>query len=1094
MSFGPAQLNSAVSLLDEKIAELETAIASASNDAQARISRDLKRAWEGVYNALSFSPTPASQSPCSYSMWAANSSPRFPPNANVPLEPQEHSGNAGSGSMAAELSIHDLTGSTLCDGCKQHASDVLWVCISCRGRHRLCNSCKVSNTHHSPASEDASSHKHRYVAWPLLCKTIKDDQCIMCDSCNKVVIGIRWVCTDCESYDMCSDCANTATHEHPLKPIYTSETSVHPLNTVQYTCNHCSSRMAPPVFGCTKCSDFHVCLKCTGLGKMCTDHDYAAINVDSSHAASDNACTERPSDEAVASNSGISPKSEGKQSDKTPQVNTPKNPSDPMSVSAVTCNECNRAVVGIRHRCTRCKDYDMCDDCYRSVSISHPGHGFVHFGPPLPPQQQHRPLPGSGHPHPHPHSHGYRHPGGTHHRPGPVFIPHTHTPVRPSPPHHHHHHQQHHHQRHHYHHRQHPIHREPALGSFGGLFGGPVGGLQACRMVVPPMESASPTRPPPPFMPHASMRLPTALSPPALPSFPGCMLPRLPSCNDKQQQTDSVERVERGTGTSEEPAAPKPVHVSVCCDACNKLIVGVRFKCGNCLDYDLCEKCEADSEHNSDHLLIKIRTPRTTPNNRPMLPMIYPPAKPTVRAPKQPPTAPAIGAQHAPAPSPAVAVSRKAEHDNNIMQTTKYVAVYVEDITVPDGTVVSANEMFVKIWSVANVGNTEWPHGTMLVHMGGEPSIRENRKTVPIVVGKRYEQVGIAVDLVAPSEPGLHKSKWRLMTPDGYYFGSELWCSIVVESSSSSSAVPLAMPSSQPEFPHPYLAICPAKPNDSSAAPAVPSPPANGLGIIPSPAHSKACVAKDLIAPPPTAANVPTVESKPAAELPEMSSVSTPASSVSRSVGGNSDTVVENLSDIFVKIGADLMQEIRRLDQSVKELQHRQNKLDTDRSFEITSAPKEGPSETTQIKAYPQEELAPGASGPDAATGKGYSEIDLLTSPPLNEQHHITSPASAAGSDAHSDTSSMREFYSSAARLEQLLNTSRTTATSSMSLSSRTSSSALNFNGTVPHSSSHSHRGSNSNSNSSSNSSDDANEFEFVNDFVSNGKASPKDI
>ncbi|KAJ2848044.1 hypothetical protein GGI22_005818, partial [Coemansia erecta] len=411
MSFGPAQLNSAVSQLDEKIAELEAAIASASNDAQARISRDLKRAWEGVYNALSFSPTPASQSPCSYSVWAANSSPRFPPNANVPLEPQQHADDAAGRGEVKEPSIHDFTGSTLCDGCKQHVSDVLWVCISCRGRHRLCNGCKASSSK-CASSESVPSQEHRFVAWPVLRKTIKDGQCVMCDNCNKAVVGIRWVCMDCESYDMCSDCVNTATHEHPLKPVYTSETSVHPLNAVQYTCNSCSSSMDPPVFGCLQCNDFHVCLKCTGLGKMCADHDYAAIDVSPSHAASGSASPERPSEKTAADNNEELSKREGKQTassptgsqcDATLQARKPKVASDPMAVTAITCNECNKPVAGIRHKCTRCKDYDLCENCYRSVSTMHPGHGFVHFGPPPPQQQQQRPLPGHPYLHPHPH-------------------------------------------------------------------------------------------------------------------------------------------------------------------------------------------------------------------------------------------------------------------------------------------------------------------------------------------------------------------------------------------------------------------------------------------------------------------------------------------------------------------------------------------------------------------------------------------------------------------------------------------------------------------------------------------------------------------
>ncbi|PIA18164.1 hypothetical protein COEREDRAFT_31141, partial [Coemansia reversa NRRL 1564] len=100
---------------------------------------------------------------------------------------------------------------------------------------------------------------------------------------------------------------------------------------------------------------------------------------------------------------------------------------------------------------------------------------------------------------------------------------------------------------------------------------------------------------------------------------------------------------------------------------------------------------------------------------------------------------------------------------------------FIEDVTMPDDTVVAPNENLVKIWSVANMGNSEWPEGSMLVHVSGEPAAAGKRKAVPIVVGKRYEQVGIAVDLVTPSSPGRYVSQWRLMTPDGHYFGACLW-------------------------------------------------------------------------------------------------------------------------------------------------------------------------------------------------------------------------------------------------------------------------------------------------------------------------------
>ncbi|KAJ2510943.1 hypothetical protein GGI11_005290, partial [Coemansia sp. RSA 2049] len=498
MSFGPAQLNSAVSLLDEKIAELETAIAAASNEAQARISRDLKRAWEGVYNALSFSPRPAAQRVWSYSEWAANSSPRFPPGANVPLEPHEAGG----------LNMQDFAGSATCDRCKQSVSDVLWVCVSCGGRHRVCNSCKAAGCECPGATSQpqSPSHKHRLVAWPVHRRTIRDDQCVMCDGCSKVVVGVRWVCGDCESYDLCAECAKSAAHTHPhaLRPVYTSETAKHPLSAVRYSCNHCSSSMAPPVFGCLECRDFHVCLKCTVLGKMCADHDYAAINVDPSLAAADK---DKNNVQPVGNNAAQAASNNGPQPAGQPRPRAVSKRGKHQSVAKNVCNECKKAVGGIRHRCTRCADYDMCDSCYRNVGALHPGHGFVHFG---------------------------------------------------------------------------------ARGASVGFR--PYGGRQICRMALPPMDASSPTRPPPPFPLHASAippaALPSAVLPPPVLSPPGCSMP--PS----QQQQQLLRAA--------------PVHTGVFCDSCNKPVVGVRFKCGNCVDYDLCESCEPITAHDADHLLVKI--------------------------------------------------------------------------------------------------------------------------------------------------------------------------------------------------------------------------------------------------------------------------------------------------------------------------------------------------------------------------------------------------------------------------------------------------------------------------------------------------------
>ena len=53
-----------------------------------------------------------------------------------------------------------------------------------------------------------------------------------------------------------------------------------------------------------------------------------------------------------------------------------------------------------------------------------------------------------------------------------------------------------------------------------------------------------------------------------------------------------------------------PIHTGIKCNECNCIeIVGSRFKCLNCENYNLCSKCERESNHNIDHIFIKIYVP-----------------------------------------------------------------------------------------------------------------------------------------------------------------------------------------------------------------------------------------------------------------------------------------------------------------------------------------------------------------------------------------------------------------------------------------------------------------------------------------------------
>ncbi|KAJ6262295.1 hypothetical protein Dda_3102 [Drechslerella dactyloides] len=52
------------------------------------------------------------------------------------------------------------------------------------------------------------------------------------------------------------------------------------------------------------------------------------------------------------------------------------------------------------------------------------------------------------------------------------------------------------------------------------------------------------------------------------------------------------------------------VHRGVTCNLCNVMpIRGVRYRCSNCIDFDLCESCEAQDIHPKTHLFYKVRIP-----------------------------------------------------------------------------------------------------------------------------------------------------------------------------------------------------------------------------------------------------------------------------------------------------------------------------------------------------------------------------------------------------------------------------------------------------------------------------------------------------
>ena len=76
---------------------------------------------------------------------------------------------------------------------------------------------------------------------------------------------------------------------------------------------------------------------------------------------------------------------------------------------------------------------------------------------------------------------------------------------------------------------------------------------------------------------------------------------------------DATTKPTTTAATAAATATLSGVRHAATCDSCQKTIVGVRYKCANCPDYDLCGACEALNDngrvHDRTHLFLKIAMP-----------------------------------------------------------------------------------------------------------------------------------------------------------------------------------------------------------------------------------------------------------------------------------------------------------------------------------------------------------------------------------------------------------------------------------------------------------------------------------------------------
>ena len=137
-------------------------------------------------------------------------------------------------------------------------------------------------------------------------------------------------------------------------------------------------------------------------------------------------------------------------------------------------------------------------------------------------------------------------------------------------------------------------------------------------------------------------------------------------------------------------------------------------------------------------------------------------------------------------------------------------AAFVEDLTIPDGTQISAGNAFTKIWRLENIGSCTWTPAYLIIFDHGDLLGAPASFNMPGFVNPG-QTVDISVNLTAPYDQRIYEGFWKLEDPNGNFFG--------VGTSSIDFDVEIAVGNVQPNFEvrHVYMnadntsvtAVCP---------------------------------------------------------------------------------------------------------------------------------------------------------------------------------------------------------------------------------------------------------------------------------------------
>ena len=181
-------------------------------------------------------------------------------------------------------------------------------------------------------------------------------------------------------------------------------------------------------------------------------------------------------------------------------------------------------------------------------------------------------------------------------------------------------------------------------------------------------------------------------------------------------------------------SAPKVVHQGAACNGCKSYpIVGIRYKCSVCPDLDLCEGCEAKTNHS--HPFLKVKDPKYQLSNLNQANEKIPDVQSEFKV---------------------SSLNQESKLDKKSLNVA-----FIKELSTAPERIEPQDKTVVKSILIKNTGNVQWPASTRLTRIAGVPA-----KDVRVFSVGPGDEFACTLLLDSINKAGEYVSQWRLAYTD----------------------------------------------------------------------------------------------------------------------------------------------------------------------------------------------------------------------------------------------------------------------------------------------------------------------------------------